>query len=228
MIKLNTIIVDNDFNTCNFLNKLLKSNLDVERVVSTTPNDLHNTINANTNTIIIDPFADSLEYTSDLIFNIRKNNKNIVFTLFTDFKYIEDTPFFFEGERKRFRHYYKLNKRTPVFLFETELNSIISKCQNYLLYKTPNLRNSKNDNFDLAISIKNLVNENKLKEALERLKEYFGKNDKESESDVILLNNKLSTVEKDKHIVINYQEYMITKMQVANATLEIINNKLLS
>ena len=67
----------------------------------------------------------------------------IVFVLFQDQERVEENrEEFFSGERRRFSHYYQLDKRTPVYSFDDELAAMIRLCQSDLgwLMSKENLR----------------------------------------------------------------------------------------
>jgi hypothetical protein len=87
------------------------------------------------NTIFIDPLSFGLDVSSDFIFRVRRVYPSIVFVLFLDFAAMERGRHeFFAGERKRFSHYYKLDKATPATIFREEILATVNKCQAYLSY----------------------------------------------------------------------------------------------
>lgn len=82
------------------------------------------------NTIIMDPFAQNLEVASQFIFSVRRSHPEIVFVLYLDQAEAENQRSeFYRGERKRFSHYFTIDKRTPIAAFQDELRSVIHACQ---------------------------------------------------------------------------------------------------
>ena len=82
------------------------------------------------NTIFIDPILLSLEAASSFIFETRIHSPGIVFVLYLDFAQMEYIRHdFFSGERRRFKHYFKVDKLTPIAAFPGEINTAIRKCQ---------------------------------------------------------------------------------------------------
>ncbi|MBN1186106.1 MAG: hypothetical protein JXB49_27750 [Bacteroidales bacterium] len=87
------------------------------------------------NTIFIDPLALGVDPAVEFIFRTRKRYPSIVFVLFVNFdNLLEIRDTFFAGDRKRFKHYYKLNKMTPSEILQEEVVSVVTKCQKYLSY----------------------------------------------------------------------------------------------
>lgn len=85
------------------------------------------------NTIYIDLISLGLDPASDFIFKVRTKNPGIVFVLYYDFekqKSLENQ--FYNGERMRLLHYFRLNKRTPRSDFFSEVFRTISACQDDL------------------------------------------------------------------------------------------------
>jgi hypothetical protein len=88
------------------------------------------------NTIFIDPLSFDLNEASDLIFSIRKTLPEILFVLYIDLSEVEGVRGeFFKGERSRFNHYYRLDRRTPAVNFKQELEATIRICQIDLSYR---------------------------------------------------------------------------------------------
>jgi hypothetical protein len=82
------------------------------------------------NTIYIDPFALGLESSGDFILGMRRSHPGVVFVLYYDLEAqgsVEDRTF--GGERERFRHYFKLDKRTPGPRFVQEVQATVRACQ---------------------------------------------------------------------------------------------------
>jgi hypothetical protein len=89
------------------------------------------------NTIFIDPLSLGPEAASDFILRVRKTLPEIVFVLYVDKAEVEEhRSEFYRGERRRFAHYYSLDKRTPVAAFPQELRAILASCQAYLRART--------------------------------------------------------------------------------------------
>jgi len=231
MINLNVVIADSEMQTSLLLEKVIASYSFVKSKIVTDPINLLSKISDETNTIIIDPFSINLEFTSEIIFKVRSEYPNIVFVLFTDFDNMENNKYFFNGERKRFLHYYKLNKRTPLFLFESELVNTLFRCQRYLEHKGDK-KKIENKNFDttkieIGVEAKKLIANDKTIDALQRLDEYFEGKNVDAQNQVVLLLQKLNSGEKNKNIdTIKFSEYVLMKQQVAAATLDVINKEL--
>ncbi len=82
------------------------------------------------NTIFIDPLKFDLDEASDCIFHVRKSRPEIVFVLHIDFALMEaKRAEFFKGERARFIHYFKLDKRIDPARFQGEVRAALAKCQ---------------------------------------------------------------------------------------------------
>jgi hypothetical protein len=89
------------------------------------------------NTIFIDPISLGVDDASDFIFNIRRLWPSIVFVLFLDRAVAENQQAsFYYGDRRRFAHYYMLDKRTPLSAFPEEVKSVLENCKEYLLSQT--------------------------------------------------------------------------------------------
>ncbi len=92
------------------------------------------------NTIIIDPLSENLELASDFIFGVRASHTQIVFVLYVDLADAEKhRSEFYSGERRRFSHYFVLDKRTPIAAFQDELRSVIHLCQGDLSWRMSEL-----------------------------------------------------------------------------------------
>jgi hypothetical protein len=88
------------------------------------------------NTVFIDLLSFGIEHASKFVFEIRKKMPWIVFVLFQDQERVEERrEEFFHGERSRFSHYYRLDKRTPVDSFDVELAASIRVCQGDLSWR---------------------------------------------------------------------------------------------
>lgn len=86
--------------------------------------------------LILCPFG--LESASRFIFELRKTSEGIVFVLYIDLPESERQRVeFYRGVRKRFSHFYKLDKSTPISLFPGEVKAAVSKCRFYLKVSLP-------------------------------------------------------------------------------------------
>lgn len=82
------------------------------------------------NTVFVDPLALGLNAATDFIFSVRKALPEVVFVLFIDVGAAEaQRSAFYQGDRQRFTHYYKLDKGLPVRSFSDEVASVIRVCQ---------------------------------------------------------------------------------------------------
>jgi len=87
------------------------------------------------NTIFIDPLSFNLDDASVFIFSMRKSLPEIVFVLYVDKSATEQRRAdFYKGERRRFAHYYQLDKRTPISSFGEELLVVLNSCRQYLSF----------------------------------------------------------------------------------------------
>jgi hypothetical protein len=87
----------------------------------------------NYNGIMIDPMSIGLDVASEFIFSARKSLPEIVFVLFVDSAEIDSRRTeFFSGTRRRFAHYFTLNKRTPVAAFSDEVEATLTFCTSWL------------------------------------------------------------------------------------------------
>jgi TIR domain len=85
------------------------------------------------NTIFVDPLSLDLDEVSSFVFSIRKSLPDIVFALYIDKATAEQRRVdFYKGERRRFSHYYELDKNTPISSFADELETVLNQCRNNL------------------------------------------------------------------------------------------------
>jgi hypothetical protein len=135
-IPLKILIIDPDHHSSDRLRKaLLSSNLSVISVedVDSLKVASTKTNNNEINCIFIDNISFGLEKASEYIFDTRKAYSNIVFVLYIDFNEMDQhLPSFYAAERERYRHYYKLDKNTPLDLFVGSVEKIVQTCQRYL------------------------------------------------------------------------------------------------
>ena|SRR6202521_4292175 len=82
------------------------------------------------NTIFVDPLSYPLDEVSSFIFSTRESLPEIVFVLYLDKTAAERRRAdFYKGERRRFSHYYELDKQTPVSSFGDELSVVLTTCR---------------------------------------------------------------------------------------------------
>lgn len=87
------------------------------------------------NAIFFDPLI-GLDEATRLIFRTRELLPEIVFVLYLDIATAEARrEVFYQGERRRFGHYYKLDKATPVPAFPGEVDSVVRLCQSDLSWR---------------------------------------------------------------------------------------------
>jgi nucleoside 2-deoxyribosyltransferase len=107
------------------------------------------------NIIFVDPLSFSLDEASSFIFSTRKSLPEIVFVLYLDKMAAErQRAEFYNGERRRFSHYYELDKQTPISSLEEELSAVLHTCQFDLSWRmsTTNLERLKKQTIGLAKS----------------------------------------------------------------------------
>ncbi len=131
---LHVIVIGDDDAAIHLYNQLA-STPTVQRVTfrlneSKAWNDIHE---GNFNTIFIDPFCFDLDNTSRFIFRVRREYPKIVFVLHIDLKDVEsDKNGFYQGERRRFEHYFTLEKGLPPDKFPVALKNVLSSCMSDL------------------------------------------------------------------------------------------------
>jgi hypothetical protein len=85
--------------------------------------------NGQINAIFIDPISLDLEAASQFVFTVRTDDPHIEFVLYLDrSKAEEDRATFYRGTRRRFSHYYTLDKTTPVAAFSDEVHAVVETC----------------------------------------------------------------------------------------------------
>ncbi len=173
-IPLNCLIIDKDNGSINVLGNGLKRFRSVLNVHESNSLE-HAKFELKPkliNVIFIDPFAFELDNSSKFIFSVRDTLPEIVFILFYNYSRSEyKSSIFYDGERARFKHYYKLDKQTIIGKFSDELlytHQLIqndlewrmsSKSINNLLHQS-NLfieNKPKSENNNLIIELKNAV-----------------------------------------------------------------------
>ncbi len=137
-IPLRVMVADQDSPSTRVLLKALQSANGVAHVVhlqdlSEAPDRLRVD---EINTVFMNPLGFEIDSSSAFIFDTREASPEIVFVLFQDQERVEENrEQFFHGDRRRFAHYYRLDKRTPVDSFEDELAAAIQLCQNDLSWR---------------------------------------------------------------------------------------------
>ena len=137
-IPLTVLLIDADTKSSEMLKTALAASekvLKVEtcrRIV-----DARNMITDNEyNTIAIDPITLGLDEASEFVFATRKKLPELVFVLYINQQLAErDRSTFYRGDRARFSHYYKIDKRTPVISFQEEVNAVLGTCQEDLNWR---------------------------------------------------------------------------------------------
>jgi hypothetical protein len=115
-------------------------------------------LEANINTIFIDPFPSptgygtidsKLEAITEFIFAVRKKSPGVVFVFYIDFDELENQKEnFYAGKRKNFTHYFRLNRKLVGQEFDAALDNSLRACRDYVLgYKRKTLYE-----YDVALS----------------------------------------------------------------------------
>jgi YD repeat-containing protein len=88
------------------------------------------------NTVFIDPLSVGLDSAANLIFKIRRAVPELVFVLYINRAIAEENRAdFYQGERRRFLHYFVLDKGTSIAAFPDELQAVLQTCQAYLSWR---------------------------------------------------------------------------------------------
>jgi hypothetical protein len=137
-IPLAILICDHDGPPC----ALLKSSFEREKMVvavrsaHTVETAKQILAEGQTNTIFIDPISLDLETASQFVFEVRTADPEIVFVLYVDRAKAElNRADFYRGERRRFSHYYSLDKGTPIAVFQDEVHAVLETCQSDLSWR---------------------------------------------------------------------------------------------
>lgn len=152
-IPLKALVIDVEDSSAEILIQALKginkSVLSVERT-TTLPQAKKILAKKEINAIYIDPISVGINESSEFIFDIREQYESIVFVLYVDFDQMEhNRAEFFSGKRRRFNHYFKLNKQTSIAAFTDELKVTIRQCQSDLSF---NLTKEKIDKLQEELS----------------------------------------------------------------------------
>jgi hypothetical protein len=139
-VNLNILVCDRDQIARSLLVPQLRANSFVSSVELTESIDKASGL-VNTgeyNAVFIDPLILGLDEASNFIFNTRRERPDIVFVLFLNREAAESRrESFYYGARRRFSHYFMLDKRIPLSAFQEELNSVLESCRLYVLTNTP-------------------------------------------------------------------------------------------
>lgn len=177
-IPLKILICDSDIESTKILNQVLNNNekvIDVTIVYSI--KEAQGYLRSNDiNTIFIDPLSVNLNTASKFIFGIRETLPEIVFVLYVDKAASEkNRTEFYLGKRRRFSHYYTLDKQTPFSVIKEELDAVLLKCQYDLSWRMS--RESLNRLFEEAKRILNSkskkIDQNFLKELQELIPKIY-------------------------------------------------------
>lgn len=82
------------------------------------------------NTIFIDVAGLGIDKAAQFVFSVRKALPEIVFVLYVDIANVESKrDVFYAGDRRRFSHYYVLDKNTPLSAFDEEVRAVVWQCR---------------------------------------------------------------------------------------------------
>ena len=132
---LRILVCDADKASIQNLVRAIKRVGDDSDVQSTTTlfNALKHVENTPTNVVFVDLFSLGLDDAASFVFRVRERFRHIVFVLYIDVALSERRrAAFYRGDRRRFAHYIKLDKRTPVQAFDSEVGSVLNQCRRYL------------------------------------------------------------------------------------------------
>lgn len=91
---------------------------------------------ADVNTILIDVESLGIKAASEFVFSVRRALPEIVFVLYIDVAFVESRrDVFYAGERRRFSHYYVLDKKTPLATLADEVQALIWRCRSDLSWR---------------------------------------------------------------------------------------------
>ena len=238
--QLRVLLIDKDQKLMELLANIINDFSFVELAKITTPIETVFELDQNKfNVIFIDPLSENLDSSSKLIFRIRQTFPGVVFVLFTDFSFINNnSDYFYFQERKRLLHYYKLNKRTPFFLFEEECLAALQKCQKWLhkrgFANDSNNEKRQNENSkysekeiefeNISVEVKKLLSEDRVLEALNELNKFFLDLDSEMQNEIIIQTQKMKNINRNLNISITYEDFLRMKTQITKAILDLINS----
>jgi len=87
--------------------------------------------------IFIDLLTLGLDAAAVFVLKTREQCPNFPIVIYADLSEVErNRADFYRGERYRFGHYYRLDKRTPVQAFDREVDSLLTLCASYLAWNT--------------------------------------------------------------------------------------------
>lgn len=163
-MKFDILIMEENHAKALFLERILKTYDFTSDVARINPSNTLNFLEKyNFNLIIVNPFAYNLKSTSKIIFKIREVYPNIVFVLYYDVNNSELQEKLFKEGSERFKHYFKLNKKTPFIEFERELLEVINACKSYVTnqswwkLKNDTIKNKKNEVIGLHKQINSFI-----------------------------------------------------------------------
>ncbi len=131
-VSLKVLICDADKQTAQLLHENLEkvAKVTVMGLASSLTEAQHKLRTADINAIFIDPETMGVDEASEFIFSVRKALPEIVFVLYVDMRRVEASrAHFYSGERKRFNHYYRLDKAVPLTGFIDELDAVVHQCR---------------------------------------------------------------------------------------------------
>lgn len=135
-IPIKALIVDSDKKSSVALERALRENALVLHVESCSelPQSDEALGTRDVNVIYIDPNGMAIDAASDFIFRIREEYPSVVFVLYFDTNTLKGREdIFYEGERRRFAHYFTLDK-APDPDFARSVHSTIAACQGDLAF----------------------------------------------------------------------------------------------
>lgn len=134
-IPLHILVCDSEKMTSRILVEALNNRPEVRRVelVQTLQVAQKNLKTARYNVVFIDPLGWDLDEATTFIFSVRSSYPEIVFVLYVERATAErQRSTFYKGERRRFAHYFQLDKATPINRFAEELGATLYLCQGEL------------------------------------------------------------------------------------------------
>lgn len=129
---------------------------------------------ADHNVIFLDPVRLGLAETTEFVDRTRENWPGTAFVLFLDVAAAEaQADVFYEGDRERFTHYYRLDKGTPFRALVTEVDNLLDRCRTYV-----STRRFRHEIRSVTRAIEELTPDSDAREAIsilaERLNAIFG------------------------------------------------------
>jgi len=131
-LPLQVLVCDSDLDACTLLVQSLDRSENVMEVATADTLEMasQELRQEKYNTIFIDPLSFDLDDASEFVFGVRKRLPEIVFVLFVDKARAEENRAnFYRGQRRRFEHYFTLDKQVAIASFPDELKSVLRDCQ---------------------------------------------------------------------------------------------------